>query len=46
MGPRENWQAAQERDRQQAEADGAGHRRYAKAWELHKLGVPVTPGTW
>ena len=37
----ENRQAAQERDRQQAEADGAGHRRYVKAWELHKLGVPV-----
>src|SRR5215471_21287849 len=41
MSLRENWQAAQEQDRQQAEADGAGHRRYAKAWELHKLGVPV-----
>src|SRR5215471_17716082 len=41
MSLRENGQAAQERDRQQAEADGAGHRRYAKAWELHKLGVPV-----
>jgi len=41
MSLQENWQAAQERDRPQAEADGAGHRRYAKAWELHKLGVPV-----
>jgi len=41
MSLQENLQAAQERDRQQAEADGAGHRRYAKAWELHKLGVPV-----
>ena len=41
MSLREYWQAAQERGRQQAEADGAGHRRYAKAWELHKLGVPV-----
>lgn len=41
MSPREYWQAAQEQDHQQAEADGAGHRRYAKAWELHKLGVPV-----
>ena len=41
MSLRENGRAAQERDRQQAEADGAGHRRYAKAWELHKLGVPV-----
>jgi len=34
----EYWQAAQERGRQQAGADGAGHRRYAKAWELDKLG--------
>jgi hypothetical protein len=41
MSLREHWQAAQESDRPQAEADGAGHRRYAKAWELHKLGVPV-----
>jgi hypothetical protein len=41
MSLREYWQPAQERDRQQVEADGAGHRRYAKAWELHKLGVPV-----
>jgi hypothetical protein len=41
MTLRENWQAAEERDHQQAEADGAGHRRYANAWELHKLGVPV-----
>jgi len=41
MSLQENWQAAQDPDRQQAEADGAGHRRYAKAWELHKLGVPV-----
>ena len=41
MSLRENGQAAQERDRQQAETDGAGHRRYAKAWDLHKLGVPV-----
>jgi hypothetical protein len=38
MSLRENWQAAQELDHQQAEADGAGHRRYAKAWELYKLG--------
>ena len=35
MSLRENWQAAQELDRQQAEADGAGHRRYAKAWKEH-----------
>src|SRR5215472_9004939 len=41
MSLQENWQAAQERNRQQTEADGAGHRRYAKAWELHQLGVPV-----
>ena len=41
MSLQENWQAAQDLDRQQAEADGAGHRRYAKAWELYKLGVPV-----
>jgi len=41
MSLRENGHAAQERDREQAEADGAGHRRYVKAWELHKLGVPV-----
>jgi len=41
MSFREDWKAAQERDRQQLEAEGAGHRRYAKAWELHKLGVPV-----
>src|SRR5215831_6325523 len=41
MSLRENWKAVQERDRQQPEADGANHRRYAKAWELHKLGVPV-----
>jgi len=41
MSFREGWKAAQERDRQQLEAEGAGHRRYAKAWELHKLGVPV-----
>jgi hypothetical protein len=41
MTLRENWQAAEERDHQQAEADGAGHRRYTNAWELHKLGVPV-----
>jgi hypothetical protein len=41
MSLQKNWQAAQEQDRQQAEADGAGHRRYAKAWELYKLGVPV-----
>jgi len=41
MSLQENWQAAQERDRQQTDADGAGHRRYAKAWELHQLGVPV-----
>jgi len=41
MSLRENGRAAQERDRRPAEADGAGHRRYAKAWELHKLGVPV-----
>jgi hypothetical protein len=41
MSLREYWQAAQEQDQQPAAADGAGHRRYAKAWELHKLGVPV-----
>jgi hypothetical protein len=41
MSLRENWQAPQELDRQQAEPDGAGHRRYAKARELYKLGVPV-----
>ena len=41
MSFREDWTAAQERDCQQPEADGAGHRRYAKAWELHQLGVPV-----
>jgi hypothetical protein len=41
MSFREDWKAAQERDSQQPEAGGASHRRYAKAWELHKLGVPV-----
>src|SRR5262252_9757826 len=41
MNFREDWKTAQELDRQQLEADGAGHRRYAKAWELYKLGVPV-----
>jgi len=41
MSLREYWQAAQEQGREQAEADGSGHRRYAKAWELYKLGVPV-----
>ena len=40
MSLQENWQTTQERDRQEAEADGAGHRRYAVARELHKLGVP------
>jgi hypothetical protein len=47
MSFREDWKAAQERDRQQPEAEGANHRRYAKAWELHKLGVPVmSPNGW
>jgi len=47
MSFREDWKAAQERDRQQPEAEGAAHRRYAKAWELHKLGVPVmSPNGW
>ena len=47
MSFREDWKAAHERDRRQPEADGAGHRRYAKAWELHKLGVPVmSPNGW
>lgn len=47
MSFREDWKAAQERDRQQPEAEGASHRRYAKAWELHKLGVPVmSPNGW
>jgi hypothetical protein len=41
MSFREDWKAATERDRQRPEAEGASHRRYAKAWELHKLGVPV-----
>jgi hypothetical protein len=41
MSLREHWQAAQEQGREQAEADGSGHRRYAKAWELYKLGVPA-----
>ena len=41
MSFREDWKAAQERDSQQPEAGGASHRRYAKAWELHQLGVPV-----
>ena len=47
MSFREDWKAAQERDRQQPEAEEAGHRLYAKAWELHKLGVPVmAPNGW
>ena len=47
MSFREDWKAAQGRDRQQPEAEEAGHRLYAKAWELHKLGVPVmAPNGW
>ena len=35
------WKSAPERGPRQREAEEAGHRRYAKAWELHQLGVSV-----
>lgn len=47
MSLRGNWNGAEKLGHQLPEAEGAGHRRYAKAWELHKLGVPVmSPNGW
>jgi hypothetical protein len=41
MSLRDKWTAAQERSRQEREAEKARQRRYHKVWELQKLGVAV-----
>jgi hypothetical protein len=47
MGLKDKWTAARERDRQVLEAERARQRRYNKAGELQKLGVPaMTADGW